>query len=137
MTKKRDVATPGEWVKLNDRLRVVCEVLGDGFCAYAEGFNDEVLAAELGIGLNSVRRFRQDYFGSIRIPAAKAKAEAPAPADRRVDRLEDAFLNMAAAYAELLDRHNRLCAQLSVNQIMDCRHLVLKGALFGTPAPKS
>ena len=89
--------------------------------SYRGDWDDEKIAKAVAPDLNAnhARTLRQNLFGQLK----DAKA---ADAEERVKALESLVEAQRVRLVELMDQHNRLVSTLSLNKIVDVRHLAVK-----------
>ena len=105
-----------ELFKASGLLSAHCQLV-DGFAVYEEGWNDQRIAAETSprLTLNSIQKLRSEAIGQLR--------RSPEPKNERVDDIERNFADLLVKYNDLIIKHNKLVDTLSVNKIIDVRHL--------------
>jgi hypothetical protein len=122
--KQSDRATRSEVVAIHARLSEALTKLDGGLVAYNGDASDQSIARDLGVSPSSVSTLRVEMFGRLFLRSAAAAAPADDP---RVDELVRINENIVAAYNDLRDRHNKLIDLLSLNRVVDCRHLKVAG----------
>jgi hypothetical protein len=130
----RRQATRPEVIRIYERLKDMVKKEEGGFCAYPEGCSDQTVARDLGVSNGAVIGIRQEMFGKLR--------EYRGATGVSTGQLQDALQiieNINGTIAELVRqnrnlhascellrvRHNALVSNLSVNRVLDCRHLAI------------
>ncbi|WP_370135310.1 hypothetical protein [Bradyrhizobium sp. USDA 313] len=89
--------------------------IGDGFCTFRDGWDDQKVADVVGVKKASVMGTRIECFGKLRQP--------PREQDHRLDEAIRAIENLQRCYDELKQRHDKLCDTLALNRVAEVRHL--------------
>lgn len=125
-------ATRGQVIAANDLLRQHLKAIeGTSMFAYDGEWSDAKIAEAVGgINADQVANVRLEIFG----PLIDRKAPSAEGADvallrAQVAEMQRAMLAQAEAHTKLADLHTKLCVLLSVNQIVDARHLSGKPSL--------
>ncbi|MDQ2079517.1 hypothetical protein RA307_04925 [Xanthobacteraceae bacterium Astr-EGSB] len=124
------VASRAQIIKVSDLLREHLKEAGENLFAYDEGWNDKRVADDVtGITAIHVSKIRTDLYGRIR-PAAPALLQGGVVDEARMARIEKGLAELAAdtgKLSELVDEvrrlHAMLCQSISVNRLLDVRHL--------------
>lgn len=114
----RKVASRTEVIKINDRLKEVIDLIGNGLCVYKGDHSDETIAKEIGCTAVSVASVRRELFGKLISPRSGGNP--------RLDEVIKLTENLTNCYQVLKDRHNKLIMLLALNKVVDCRHLEIK-----------
>lgn len=104
------VMTRSDLFKASGILSAHCSSVG-GFAVYEEGWSDERVAKETGDHLNvyHIRKLRLEAIGEIRSVTRAGTYEQLA--------------DLQSKYNDLILKHNKLVDSLSVNKVLDVRHL--------------
>jgi len=105
-------ASTAQIIAIGKRLEVACRKTTDGFAEYLNGDSDEKIARDMGCSKSSVSRIRLDMVGKIkaeRIASARTK---------EFEELKALTLSMAQTVQELVLKHNNLCGELALNQVL-------------------
>lgn len=120
----RSFATTPQLIAIHKLIEAHITSAG-GLCTYEAGWDDERIAREVSpeLNRNHVRRIRSQTFGNLRthLPSNTLPPEFE-ELKKRHDELEQRFNS-------LLVLHEKLCSTLSVNRILDVRHLSGSGPL--------
>lgn len=102
MSEKRPQkrASHSQAIDINDLLRKVCKTV-DKMAVYDEGWSDERVATELGLGENSVSNIRTEKFGPLRRRDVEAA---------QVDTIKNMSYMLASAIGEIQDLRRRVDA---------------------------
>lgn len=102
-------------------LSAHCKAGNDGYAVYEDGWNDERVAKEAGLdpekNVKSVANMRVEAIGKLRIVTRDDKVE------ERIRDLEQKFAAQILHTNTLITKYNKLIDTLSVNKIIDVRHL--------------
>lgn len=101
-------ATTQQVIKINDLLRGCIKPLPEGLCTYTNGEDDQSIADKVGCGKSSVSRVRAEMFGRL---------------FRRQSSPDEEVSKLQAQVHELTHKLNTLLNTLSVNRIVDVKHL--------------
>jgi hypothetical protein len=119
MPKKEPRLSRTEIIKANELLKEHLIAEASGLFSYRDDWSDDRIASELRSGMppmNAIKNLRAELFGQLRKSPAK-------DAEPRIAALEDAVRNLVLQLAALSDKHTKLCETLSLNQIVNVRHL--------------
>lgn len=109
MAKTREVATRTQVIACYEALKpIICTMEGSDLVYYKEGFDDSIVAQKLGMTRSAVKSVRNEMFGRLRNITASRTAQI----DPRID--------------ILIDRFNKLVIAISLNRIVDVKHLEIK-----------
>jgi len=100
---KQQRASHNQAIIIHDLLRKVCKTV-DTLAVYSEGWSDERVAEELGLGLNSVQNRRNEEYGALRTHRRR-DAEAA-----QVDTIKNMSYMLANAIGEIQDLRRRVDA---------------------------
>lgn len=111
----------GETVRLHEVLKQHLTLLpklnpdDPQLCEFEHGWDDERCAKEVDPELTSAHagNLRQNLFGRLFVKATEG----------RLDALEEQVKVLTTKLAELTQRYDKLCTALSVNRVLDVRHL--------------
>lgn len=112
---KRRIMSQGETIQANDLMKVhlvPCE--GTDMFEYINGYSDAKVAQEVSPTLRDAhaKNLRMALYGRLR----------PAKTDD-LESLRDQLKRAVDQLTELTVKHNKLCDSLSVNKVLDVRHL--------------
>lgn len=87
-------------------------------CEYEEGWDDERIAREIAPDLTAVHagNLRQNMFGRLFVKAAPEQ-------NKRIEELERKLAEQGAKMAELISKHDKLCATLTLERTASVNHL--------------
>jgi hypothetical protein len=110
MTKKR-MASRTEIVAIHAELVKVVRKLEGGLCEYVEGHSDATVAAIVGCTDANVSGVRSEMFGKLRRPATSDEAA------------RHELMVLRRSHDDLKVRFDILVSSLSLNKVLDVRHL--------------
>lgn len=113
-SKKGRHASRKQMIACNDRLREVLTMTAGGLCEYKDNFSDLLIGEELGISESSVRGVRLEMFGKLRTSTGPTNGQ-----------LELETVSNRQDIDVLIDRLNRLIANLQMNHVADVKHLAI------------
>lgn len=87
-------------------------------CEYEEGWDDDRVAKEIASDLTSAHagNLRQNMFGRLFV---KTSVDLP----KRMEELERKFAEQGAKLVELISKHDKLCATLTLERTASVNHL--------------
>lgn len=87
-------------------------------CEYEEGWDDDRIAKEIAPDLGAVHsgNLRQNMFGRLFVKGAGDQS-------KRLEELERKFSEQGATLAELISKHDKLCATLTLERTASVNHL--------------
>jgi hypothetical protein len=102
-----------ETIAVIDLLKEHTSPAGEGLCEYKDDFDDARIAAMVSgdLSKSSVAKVRTEVFGKLYIRGNGDPASV-----------------LLKEFAELTGRYNKLLDMLSVNRVVDVRHLKMPGA---------
>jgi hypothetical protein len=114
--------TQGETIQLHEVLKQHLTILpkvnpdDPQLCEFEKGWDDERCAKEVASDLNSTHAggLRTNLFGRLFVKGADAA---------RIEALEEQLKVLSSKLTELTLKHDKLCTALSVNRVLDLRHL--------------
>lgn len=110
-----------ELIKANSLLEKYLEKMPDGTVQYKDGWDDGKIAMAVALDMprTSIGNIRNELFGPLRKEGSAVAGADPA----RVTALEAELNSMKEKFSQLVLLHQKLCDNLSVNRIVDVRHL--------------
>jgi hypothetical protein len=105
--------------RLGEVLERVPTLDGSRKCKYRSG-DDASIAAEFGVGKNSVMRVRSELYGNL----FHEPKERPASGPSR-ETLQRALEELAASHCELAERYNKLITTLALARVAEVKHLAV------------
>lgn len=121
-------------VKVFNLLQEHLEILDNGYCRYADpDISDHTLASWIAADdapfatAKHISGIRLSSFGKLRDRIKPILADENIINGIRDDiaRLTDGMLNTNKQLAQLIAKHDKLCQSLSVNKVLDVRHLTM------------
>lgn len=123
--KPRVNASTPQIIAINEKLKEVLQSIGEGMWQYKDQWSDEAVAKFISPDLNHthIGRIRLECFGQIqaRRPTSNRLDVEQLKADNHRLSMENSDIRSRLDAIELL--HAKLCDSLSVNRVVDVKHL--------------
>lgn len=124
-------------IKIHEYLKgVLFKKEGSVYYGYRDGLTDQMVADKFGVGKIAIERIRADNFGAIGPNVGTAIKDTVMAVDEIKMRLQvcegsDSALRgqigvLLMQLNEVTMKYNKLAESLSLNQIIDVRHLMIK-----------